>query len=224
MPADKAFCIAVLTLALLGVAIAQEPFGAGHGVIEKVDRDGLRLRLHGEDGRPGRVVDLRIGLHSRLWSVPAAKGEAAEAIPSRTVPWKNLHPGQFVGVIYTPGDNVVIAAVVLGIEHETETRAGEGITSSQGIPDKVLNVLRHIDKTGEALDGYEGGRTFLNLGRNGEESLPRRDARGRAINYREWDVNPHIPGHNRGAQRLVTGSDGSAYYTADHYRTFTKIR
>jgi ribonuclease T1 len=92
------------------------------------------------------------------------------------------------------------------------------------VPDKVLRVLRHIDEHHRAPDGYEGGRTFRNLGRDGEESLPRTDARGRPITYREWDVNRRMPGVNRGAERLVTGSDGSAYFTADHYRTFTKIR
>ncbi|MGO9868230.1 MAG: ribonuclease domain-containing protein [Rhodomicrobium sp.] len=44
------------------------------------------------------------------------------------------------------------------------------------------------------------------------------------MTYQEWDVNPRVPGVNRGAQRLVTGSDGSAYYTDDHYKTFTQIR
>jgi len=37
-------------------------------------------------------------------------------------------------------------------------------------------------------------------------------------------VNPRMPGKNRGPERLVTGSDGSAYYTADHYKSFIKIR
>ena len=47
---------------------------------------------------------------------------------------------------------------------------------------------------------------------------------GKAISYQEWDVNPKVHNVNRGAERLVTGSDGSAYYTSDHYRTFTKVR
>ena len=50
------------------------------------------------------------------------------------------------------------------------------------------------------------------------------DENGRRIKYREWDVNPLRPGVNRGAERLVTGSDGTAYYTDDHYATFKKIR
>lgn len=35
---------------------------------------------------------------------------------------------------------------------------------------------------------------------------------------------PDTQGVNRGAQRLVTGNDESAYYTDDHYGTFTKVR
>ena len=91
-------------------------------------------------------------------------------------------------------------------------------------PDKVETVLKHIDEHHEAPKGYEGGREFHNGGRDGEESLPKRDAHDRPITYQEWDVNPKVAGVNRGAERLVTGSDGSAYYTSDHYRTFTKLR
>ena len=89
-----------------------------------------------------------------------------------------------------------------------------------GVPAKVGKVLAHIDKNDEAPEGYQGGRNFGNF----ERLLPRTDKRGRQVRYREWDVNPLRPGVNRGAERLVTGSDGSAYYTADHYDSFTRIR
>lgn len=88
------------------------------------------------------------------------------------------------------------------------------------IPEKVLKTLKYVDQYGEARDGYEGGRTFGNF----ERLLPVSDEKGRRIKYREWDVNPVRPGVNRGAERLVTGSDGAAYYTDDHYSTFQKIR
>jgi guanyl-specific ribonuclease Sa len=60
-------------------------------------------------------------------------------------------------------------------------------------------------------------------GRGGGEVLPRQDASDHSITYWEWDVNPYT-GANRGAERLVTGSDGSAWYTSDHYATFVRIR
>ncbi len=43
------------------------------------------------------------------------------------------------------------------------------------------------------------------------------------ITYKEYDVNPYQKGVNRGAERLVRGSDGRSYYTNDHYETFTLI-
>jgi guanyl-specific ribonuclease Sa len=94
------------------------------------------------------------------------------------------------------------------------------MTLPRGVPEKALKVLKYVDEHDDALPGYEGGRTFLNL----ERHLPQFDRRGRRIRYREWDVNPHRPGINRGAERLITGSNGSAYYTSDHYRTFKRIR
>jgi len=90
----------------------------------------------------------------------------------------------------------------------------------KGFPEKVLKVLAYLDEHGEAMDNFEGGRTFGNF----EKRLPQTSDKGQRIRYREWDVNPLRAGVNRGAERLVTGSDGSAHYTVDHYATFKKIR
>ncbi len=65
----------------------------------------------------------------------------------------------------------------------------------------------------------KGGRKFENR----EDKLPKTDPDGNPIDYREWDINPRQPGVNRGAERLVTGSDGSRYVTVDHYGTFTPL-
>jgi ribonuclease T1 len=76
---------------------------------------------------------------------------------------------------------------------------------------KAKEILEAIQKRhGEPLPGYAGARTFQNR----ERRLPP----GR---YREYDVNPHIPGRNRGPERLVIEQrTGKAYYTGDHYVTF----
>ncbi len=39
----------------------------------------------------------------------------------------------------------------------------------------------------------------------------------------ESDVWPRGPG-GRGTHRLIFGREGEVYYTADHYRTFTRLR
>lgn len=64
--------------------------------------------------------------------------------------------------------------------------------------------------------GYKGGRVFENT----QGRLPETPG----VTYREWDVNPYVKGVNRGPERIVTGSDGSAYWTGDHYDTFLMFR
>ena len=53
--------------------------------------------------------------------------------------------------------------------------------------------------------------------------LPKLDSAGKPITYREFDVNPFHKGVTRGTDRIVTGSDGKAYFTNDHYSTFIEI-
>ncbi len=86
-------------------------------------------------------------------------------------------------------------------------------------PAYVLEVLDYIRQHNEAPPGMVGGRTFMNR----EKRLKQKDAQGQTIKYREWDVHEKVPGKNRGAERLVTGSDGTAWYTKDHYRTFIQL-
>jgi guanyl-specific ribonuclease Sa len=75
-----------------------------------------------------------------------------------------------------------------------------------------------VDAKGAPLPGYKGGRTFLNDGSQGAARLPEGPI------YREWDLSPNVKGIPRDARRLVTGNDGSAYYTTDHYRSFIQFR
>ena len=91
--------------------------------------------------------------------------------------------------------------------------------SNAKIPGHVLEVLQFIRQNGQAPDGFVGGREFQNR----EKRLPQKAPDGKKIRYSEWDVRPKVQGKNRGAERLVTGSDQSAYYTKDHYKTFLKI-
>lgn len=91
------------------------------------------------------------------------------------------------------------------------------------IPREAKLVLAQVRATGQSFPGYVGGRRFGNYGSQGEQKLPVSDARGKRITYQEWDIYPKIEGHNRGPERLVTGSDGRGWYTADHYCSFTEI-
>ncbi len=92
------------------------------------------------------------------------------------------------------------------------------------VPARVRQTLALIDAgtwpAAANAPGTRGGIAF----RNNEGRLPSATSTGTAITYREWDVNPKEPGRSRDAERIVTGSDGSAWYTDDHYQTFVLIR
>ena len=107
-------------------------------------------------------------------------------------------------------------------EKNTPTAAAPGKTANptaSEMPDYVREVLVFVQKNGQAPEGYLGGREFQNR----EKRLPLTGPSGQRIRYREWDVHPKVPGQNRGAERLVTGSDHSAWYTKDHYDTFIRL-
>lgn len=91
--------------------------------------------------------------------------------------------------------------------------------SKKVLEDKSKKVLETVKKTGKAPEGYEGGKIF----KNKEGLLPEFDKNGKPITYKEFDVNPKIDGQNRGVERLVIGSDGSAWMTDDHYKSFIPL-
>ncbi len=103
--------------------------------------------------------------------------------------------------------------------HETTPTHPQPTSSTSQAPDYVLKVLAYVKKNGQAPEGFVGGRTFENR----ENRLPKQDAQGKKIKYREWDVHPKMQGQNRGPERLITGSDPSAWYTSDHYKTFVRL-
>jgi guanyl-specific ribonuclease Sa len=102
--------------------------------------------------------------------------------------------------------------------------AGRTSTSSNSaVPQRVLATLARIDAgTWPPNDGSgtQGGRNFGNF----EGRLPKTDSKGKSAKYTEWDVNIKKSGRGRDAERIITGADGGAWYTLDHYETFTRIR
>jgi ribonuclease T1 len=87
------------------------------------------------------------------------------------------------------------------------------------IPAAAYQTFEHIQKHHRAPKGYVGGRKFGNY----DQLLPKTNAKNESLRYKEWDIYPRKKGENRGAERIVTSSEGNAYYTADHYHSFTKL-
>lgn len=86
--------------------------------------------------------------------------------------------------------------------------------SASDLSPEARDTLRLI-KQGGPFPYPRDGAVFGNY----EKLLPPQP-RG---HYREYTVK--TPGaHNRGARRIVCGAPPECYYTADHYRTFQRIR
>ncbi|WP_369384159.1 ribonuclease domain-containing protein [Streptomyces sp. cg36] len=105
-----------------------------------------------------------------------------------------------------------------------QPRSGDSLRSVRvAIPERAFRTLSLID-AGEwppnDASGTKGGATLPN--RNG--ALPRTHGDGSPIHYRQWDVNRKEPGQARDSERIVTGDDGSAWYSADLFRTFQRMR
>jgi guanyl-specific ribonuclease Sa len=128
------------------------------------------------------------------------------------------------GAAYDAGNVTWWAAAIGSALSDVGGGKGGSSQDDESVPEHASNTLKSVDDTGAAPKGYKGGGGFANDGRKGSEILPSNTASGEGIRYREWDVHPNEPGVDRGGERLVTGSNRSAYYTRNHYRSFRRIR
>lgn len=97
-----------------------------------------------------------------------------------------------------------------------ESTGSSGLPSvaAADLPREAQETLALID-AGGPFPYAKDGSVFGNI----EGRLPDRP-RGY---YREYTV-PTPGSDDRGARRLVTGSDGDVYWTVDHYESFREVR
>ncbi|MFM2408791.1 MAG: hypothetical protein RL358_1533 [Pseudomonadota bacterium] len=97
---------------------------------------------------------------------------------------------------------------------QASSTVSAGAITVSDLPPEARATLRDI-KQGGPFEFDRDGVVFGNF----EKALPKQ-ARGY---YHEYTVK--TPGvHSRGARRIISGTTGEYYYTADHYQTFNRIR
>ena len=97
--------------------------------------------------------------------------------------------------------------------------------SLDSLPDNVQSSCQNYQSINWS-GNYPGQTPGTSAGKifdNDEDILPVTHPSGVLIEYKEFDVNNKIPGKDRDALRFLKGSDGSLYYTDNHYLTFYKI-
>ena len=114
----------------------------------------------------------------------------------------------------------IASALVAGSRYSVKNQKSKESYQITEENKKFYEMDKYIEgHNGEVPQGYKGGTTFNNR----EGKLPVSDSSGNLISYKEFDVNPYLKGVNRGAERLVKGSDGSSYMTSDHYSNFQSL-
>jgi len=92
-------------------------------------------------------------------------------------------------------------------------------SEEQSIPQEAYDTYDYvISHNGTPPNGYKGGRVYENDGRGGTALLPTSTGP-----YKEYDIAPKIQGMPRGPERIVIGAGRTAWYTADHYKSFIRM-
>ena len=115
---------------------------------------------------------------------------------------------------------------------DADSPAVTNLLKKHGYVPPAAAIPRHAEQTLQAIRnnnanagpaGYRGGGTFQNDGRGNGQVLDKVKPDGTPITYKEFDVHPYTPGVSRGSERIVVGTDGKAYFTNDHYKTFIEM-
>ncbi|MGC9379065.1 putative T7SS-secreted protein [Streptomyces sp. MH13] len=174
---------------------------------------------------PGQYYDPETGLHYNYFRhYDPETGRYTAPDPLGLTPAPN--PVTYV-------DNPHTGADPLGLSPNYQVGQTLGDTSklSGWIPTKVPAeseaVLRDIREfgveaqgAGPQLMGPSIPKPFENSGKGDAYKLPEFDSQGNSIRYTEWGTVQSIDNPRWGGERVVTGSDGSAYYTPTHYQTY----
>jgi guanyl-specific ribonuclease Sa len=224
---------AVDTAKKVGGIVADHPvdaaFGLGYGVVQGLAPGGFLAPSPDPKSQAfelGRGVGMMAGGLGALGTAAGEEviGTGADATGVGAVVGVPLN---VLGAVTAASGVTAEVAGAATIANAMSMGGGGGGTTTPAVPDKANDVTNHaLDPAngGQPKPGYKGGQSFANDGRGGGQQLPATDNNGNPISYKEWDVNPLVKGQNRGAERVVTGSDGSSYYTDDHYRTFRKVK
>ncbi len=109
---------------------------------------------------------------------------------------------------------LLCASLLTACVENSSSSAEASEISISALPVEAQNTISAIRRGGPFPYDKDGSVFF-----NREGLLPQAH-RGY---YREYTV--ATPGaSNRGARRIVSGANGELYYTADHYRSFRRIR
>lgn len=178
--------------------------------LSELDSYGRQRTMKGEAGTcpfryQGQYEDRETGLcYNRFRYFDPETGRYVSQDPIR------LSSGEFGLYAYTSNPNEWVDIFGLAKKYNTVTNKNKK---------KFKKKLDEIDSGKRTGEQYKN-----NLNKYPESALLPKKRNGKAITYTEYDFSPKPKTGKRDSRRIVTGSDGRAYYTNTHYRSFTRIR
>ncbi|GHF35358.1 hypothetical protein GCM10010218_15740 [Streptomyces mashuensis] len=173
---------------------------------------------------PGQYADPETGLHYnyfRYYDPETARYLSPDPLGLDPAP----NPVGFVRNPYDCSDPLGLSPCEPGEILGDTSRLNGWIPTE--VPEESQAVLRDIREFGVEAQGAGPQRQgpslpqpFSNTGKNGAYQLPTHDSTGKPITYLEWGTVQSAGNPKWGGERIVTGSDGSAYYTPTHYQTY----
>ncbi|MFJ9006520.1 putative T7SS-secreted protein [Streptomyces canus] len=173
---------------------------------------------------PGQYFDPETGLHYnyfRHYDPETARYLTSDPLGLGPAP----NPATYVHNPHTRTDALGLTPCEPG-EILGDTSRLEGWIPTE-VPPESKAVLQDIRQFGVEAQGAgpqrmgpSVPRPFENSGKNGGYQLPQFDSEGNPIRYTEWGTVQSVQNPKWGGERIVTGSDGSAYYTPTHYQTW----
>ncbi|MFJ5967630.1 DUF6531 domain-containing protein, partial [Streptomyces sp. NPDC093060] len=174
---------------------------------------------------PGQYYDPETGLHYnyfRHYDPETARYLSSDPLGLSPAP----NSTTYVGNPYTWSDPLGLSPNYSVGQTLGDTSKVKGWIPTQ-VPPESQAVLQDIREFGVEAQGagpqHMGPsvpKPFENSGKNGGYKLPEFDSEGNSIHYTEWGTVQSPLNPNPGGERIVTGSDGSAYYTPTHYQTY----
>lgn len=160
----------------------------------------------------------------------AAAGTAAAAAAATVIPVMTVAAA--TAIVATAADTIIDGALEES-KSNTDSSTSEGKSNEikdvdvNALPENVQKAYNDYDEVNWDDEIYTGSDSKANANteyenRNGK--LPQKDSNGNDITYKEYDVNDCKKGIQRDNERFVKGSDGSIYYTDDHYKSFKKVK
>ncbi|MFF7470138.1 ribonuclease domain-containing protein [Streptomyces sp. NPDC008092] len=138
--------------------------------------------------------------------------------------WRTTVAAAVAAAAVTGGACVPATALARDPAHSAQqARPVAAPVAAAPVPQRAFDTLGLIDAgqwPPNDGSGTKGGSSWPN--RDG--TLPGTDHAGGPVAYLLWDVNRNRPGQARDPERIATGDDGSAWYSPDAGRTFTRMR